>query len=269
MHDTRRRRIHRAFFCSRRRWLATTDAHPLEKSCRLRHGGRTSPTDLPASLLLHSMSAPRLRLTYYPFGGLAAVPRLCLVQGNIEFEDARMTGEELEAAMEADKKRFPNATVPVLEIDGGRVVLSQSMPITFYCARLAGLFPTDPLQIADAEEVQAQVLDFFQALYATVGKEGDELKKAREEWAAGPGAAHLRRLDQIWERGSAEGPYLHGDRVGVSDLTAFALIGHVRAGHLDHIPDDLFDACPRLKAAAAAVAGLPAVKEFVTKHPAL
>jgi glutathione S-transferase len=230
----------------------------------------TSPTALPASLSSFTvMSAPRLRLTYYPFGGLAAVPRLCLVLGNIEFEDARMTGEELEAAMEADKKRFPNATVPVLEIDDGRVVLSQSMPITFYCARVAGLFPTDPLQIADAEEVQAQVLDFFQALYATVGPEGDALKQAREEWAAGPGGAHLRRLDQIWERGSAEGPYLHGDRVGVSDLTAFALIGHVRSGHLDHIPEDLFDACPRFKAAAAAVAGLPAVKEFVTKHPAL
>jgi glutathione S-transferase len=215
------------------------------------------------------MSAPRLRLTYYPFGGRAAVARLCLLMGKVDFEDVRMTGEELEAAMEADTKRFPNATVPVLEIDDGRVVLSQTLPITFYCARLAGIFPTDPLQIADEEEVQAQVLDFFESVYATAGKEGDALKKAREEWAAGPGRAHLRRLDQIWERSSVKGPLLRGDCVSVADLTAFTVVVHLRAGFLDHIPEDLFDACPRFKAAAAAVAELPAVKEFVTKHAAL
>jgi glutathione S-transferase len=216
------------------------------------------------------MSLP-LRLTYYPFGGRAAVARLCLAIGNIPFEDVRMNGVELDAAMAADKKRFPNGTVPVLEIDGGRVVLSQTLPIAFYCARVAGLFPTDPLQIANEEEVQAQVLDFFETLYATVGKaETDEgIKKVRQEWASGAGGAKLRRLNEIFERGSPEGPFLHGTQVGAADLTTFAMTGHVRSGHWDHIPDDLFEVYPRLKATTAAVAALPAVKDFMAKHPGL
>lgn len=213
-------------------------------------------------------SAPQLRLTYYPFGGRAAVARLCLAHGGIDFEDVRMPGEALDEAMR-DTARFPLATVPVLEIDGGKVVLSQSDAISSYCARLAGLYPSDPLQAADVEEIQAQLEDFFQSLYATVGKEGDALKQAREEWLENTGKKHLKRLDDIFARGSADGPFLHGAKPAKGDFAIFSTSGHLASGQLDYIPKDLIAGYPRLSQAVGAVAQLPSVQAFLAKNPYL
>ena len=80
-------------------------------------------------------AANQLRLTYLPYGGLAAVARLILNHAGIAFEDVRIPGDEIEKVIAEDPKRFPMATVPVLEIDGGKVVLSQTGAITNYCAR--------------------------------------------------------------------------------------------------------------------------------------
>ena len=96
---------------------------------------RSAPS--PSAGTYPSPGPPKLKLTYLNIKGIAEPIRLALHIAGIEFEDERITYEQIAERREAGA--LPNGQVPILEIDG--VVYSQSAALLRWAGRLAGLLP--------------------------------------------------------------------------------------------------------------------------------
>ena len=98
-----------------------------------------------------SLSQPKqLKITYFNIQGPAEPARLALVIGGVAFEDERLNRDEMMALREAGK--LPWGQLPLCTVDGS-TVFAQSPAIATYCAKLAGLYPEDPIAAARVDEI--------------------------------------------------------------------------------------------------------------------
>lgn len=77
---------------------------------------------------------------------------MCARAAGVPFTDTRLTFPEWGAIKEEGKT--PLGQLPVLSIEGSGD-FCQSIPISKYCAQIAGLYPTTPLEQLKADEVVA------------------------------------------------------------------------------------------------------------------
>jgi glutathione S-transferase len=210
-----------------------------------------------------------LKLYYYPTGGRAGFIRLILNHADIPFEDVRIPGEDMDKEMDAHPKRFPMRTVPTLELEDGKTVLSQSYAIALYAAQRGNLLPTNATALALTHDMVFQSLDLFESVFHTMGKKDEELKQAREEWIANVATPSLKRIEALYESQSKDGPFFIGKQVTLVDFLAHAIVGFFKTFDLDYVPKTLVDAYPRVLKAAGAVKELDSVKTFTAKHPEL
>ncbi len=176
---------------------------------------------------------PTLKLTYFDMhGGRGEAARLALFIGGIPFEDRRVPFGEWGAM----KPQTPYGAIPILEVDGE--VIAHSNGINRFVGKLAGLYPTDPLQAALCDEAMGVVEDIAVPIVATFGiSDPAELKSTREALVDGPLSFYLDRLaKRLAKRG---GQYFADGRLTVADLKVFVWIRHLRSGNLDHVPADL------------------------------
>jgi len=97
---------------------------------------------------------PSIKLTYFPIQGPAEPSRLALTISGIPFEDVRVDRDTMLKLREDGKLSQPGVAgtqLPQLEVDGK--ILQQSQAIATYCAKLAGLYPSDPWEAAKVDEV--------------------------------------------------------------------------------------------------------------------
>lgn len=176
----------------------------------------------------------KLRLHYFDMhGGRGEVARLVLSTAGIEFEDIRIPFPEWPAA----KPDTPFGVIPVLEVDGYK--LSQSNTINRYVGKLAGLYPSDPLEAAYCDEVMDAVEDVAVKVTATFGMDEQAKKAARTELTAGLLPRYFGRLaSMLEERGTG---FFAGDSLTVADLKVFLSVRNVKSGNLDYIPASLVD----------------------------
>jgi glutathione S-transferase len=210
-----------------------------------------------------------LKLYYFPAGGRAGFIRLMLNHADIPFEDVRIPGEDVDKEMDAHPNRFPMRTLPTLELEDGKTVLSQSNAIAYYVARRANLLPTNATALTLTDEIIFQNVDLLEGLVKTMGKKDEELKKAREEWIANVATPSFARYEAIYESLSKEGPFLIGKQVTLADFVVFAIWGFLKNADLDHVPKDFTDKYSRVTKAATSVVQLESVQAFMKKHPQL
>ena len=99
---------------------------------------------------------PDYKLTYFDIDGGRAEPiRIAFHAAGIPFEDNRISFAEF--GEQRAGIRF--TAVPVLEIDGAQV--TQSNALSRYVGKLAGLYPTDPLQALYCDEVLGAMEDLI------------------------------------------------------------------------------------------------------------
>lgn len=176
---------------------------------------------------------PHLKLTYFDMhGGRGEPARLAMYVGGVEFDDDRISFREF-----GDRRRsFPFDRVPKLEIDG--VELSQCNAINRYVGKLAGLYPTDPLQAAYCDEAMDAVEDVLSQVIATFPiQEEDEKRAAREALAKGPITVYLKQLEAMLA--SRGGEYFADGRLTVADLKVMVWVRSLRNGTLDYVSTDL------------------------------
>jgi glutathione S-transferase len=176
---------------------------------------------------------PKLTLTYFDIhGGRAEPARLALYLGGVDFEDHRISFKEFGA----NRASYPFRRVPVLQIDD--VELSQCNSISRYVGKLAGLYPSDPLQAAYCDEAMDAVEDIVSQQVATMSIEDEaEKKAAREVLAEGPIALYLQGLEAMLE--ARGGDYFADGRLTVADLKVMVWVRGLHAGVLDYVPADL------------------------------
>ena len=173
-----------------------------------------------------------LKLHYFDFhGGRGEVARLVMALGDIPFEDIRIPIAEWPAVRDS----MPLHALPVLEVDGERI--TQSNSINRFLGRMANLYPEDPLEALRCDEIMDAVEDAVTMVVATFRIEDkEELKAAREAFAAGPLTLYLTRLDEVLV---GRGDYFADGRLTIADLKVFVWLRSLTAGILDYIPADL------------------------------
>lgn len=198
-----------------------------------------------------------LKLTYFDIrGGRGEPARLAMHVGGIAFEDDRITFRQFGER----RSNFPFARIPLLEIDG--IKLSQGNAINRYVGRLAGLYPTDPLQAAFCDEVLDAVEDIVSKVVTTFSMTDEaEKKAARKALADGPIIVYLQQLQALLA--SRGGEYFADGRLTIADLKVLVWIRDLRSGTLDHIPRDLPDkVAPLLVEHLARIESTPKVREY-------
>ena len=107
--------------------------------------------------------------------------------GGVPFEDNRVKPADFPAL----RSELPFGALPVLEVDGK--LFAQSNGINRYVGKLAGLYPTDPLEAAFCDEAMDAVEDAGARIGPSMRiKDEAEKKKVRQEMADGPLTLFLR-----------------------------------------------------------------------------
>ena len=200
---------------------------------------------------------PNLKLTYFDIhGGRGEPARLALFIGGVAFEDDRISFREFGAK----RGGYPFKRVPVLQV--GDVELSQCNSINRYVGKLAGLYPSDPLQAAYCDEAMDAVEDIVSQGVVTMQMEDEaEKKAAREALASGPIPLYLERLQEMLE--ARGGEYFADGKLTVADLKVMVWVRSLRSGILDHVPADLPDRhAPKLVEHLERVLAEPKVAEY-------
>jgi len=129
--------------------------------------------------------------------------------------------------MKAEGKA-PLGQLPLLEVEGE--TFCQSVPISKYAAKLAGLYPAEPLAALRADEVVAVVDEVWNKMGAT--PKDEKARVAYAEEVAPKYLAHLaKRL--------GAGPFFFGAAEPQwADLWVYEYVRFATNGFFDHIPKD-------------------------------
>lgn len=205
---------------------------------------------------------PQLKLNYFDFhGGRGEPARLALHLGGIAFEDNRLSFP----AFGEFRKQAPFGQVPTLEVDG--VQVTQCDSILRYAGKLAGLYPTDPVQALLCDEVMYVVEEASVRIGPTFRMTGEEQKAARLALVNGSMPVYLAWLQaQLQAHG---GEFFADNRLTVADLKVFVDVRGLNSGRLDHVPTDLVErVAPALNAHMNRVANLPGVQAYYAQFAA-
>ncbi|GIL57255.1 hypothetical protein Vafri_12500 [Volvox africanus] len=199
------------------------------------------------------------KIHYFPVPGRAEVARLILSIGGIPYEDVHYT----HATFPEAKPKMPFGQVPVLEFPDGKL-LAQSGAINRYTAKLAGLYPEDPLKAARADEADFLLVDFMDLFSPTWFLPREEKIKAQQEILAGKGKDKLGFLSKLL--GNLGEGYVAGDKLSFVDLTIFSTLSSLVSGMYEGVPTTLLGEYPALKAFRNKIANEPGVKAFYEKN---
>ncbi len=205
---------------------------------------------------------PQLKLNYFDFhGGRAEPVRIALHMGGIAFEDHRFAFPEFAEV----RKSTPFGQVPTLQVDG--VHVTQCDSIIRYAGKLAGLYPTDPLQALLCDEVMYVVEEASVRIGPTFRMTGEEQKAARLALVNGSMPVYLAWLQaQLLAHG---GEYFADQRLTVADLKVFVDVHGLNSGRMDHVPTDLVArVAPALNTHADRVANHPGVLAYYAQFAA-
>ncbi|CEG48312.1 glutathione s [Plasmopara halstedii] len=204
---------------------------------------------------------PKLKLTYMPHPGRAEAIRLALHIGGIDFEDERITREELVAR----KPSLPFHQLPVLEVDGE--IVAQSLAILRYAGKLSGLYPmTTPLAAYRVDELFSIIDEMFNnLLWGASYREKDSEKQLamRANLSTSIVPKTLGFLEKVISRN--KGSYATGAHLTVADLAIYGVLLGFKAG-IPGFPKTIADSYENLQRVFKLVAEHPKVIEWNSSH---
>ena len=202
---------------------------------------------------------------YFHGRGIGEPIRLLLTVGEIAFTDRRYSVDEF-ANMTAFKAQLPFGQMPALEVDG--VFLGQTDSIARLAARLAGLYPSDPIEAARSDmivvhqaEIQSALAKMsFDGVPGTPGMKmvpQEERQKRIAAWLETTLPGALLRLEKL----SPESCMV-GSQLSWADICVFN-----RLNQLFDIDADVLRAdFPKLRAVYERVDTLPQIQAWIQAH---
>ena len=196
-------------------------------------------------------------LSYFDIPGRAELTRLVLSYGKIDFEDKRYSfATYFEQKNQLD---LPFGQLPTLNINGK--TYGQSLAIARYAAKLAGLYPQDPLVALETDALVDTILEVFNAVIDVVFIEKDEQRRS-EKWLKINTELMPAKLSAIEKR--VVGPYFTGNQVTFADIYLLDLVQNILLAHADHIKFDLSE-YPKLEVIVDALRQSPQLQSYLSK----
>ena len=202
---------------------------------------------------------------YFHGRGIGEPIRLLLTVGEIAFTDRRYSVDEF-ANMTAFKAQLPFGQMPALEVDG--VFLGQTDSIARLAARLAGLYPSDPIEAARSDmivvhqaEIQSALAKMsFDGVPGTPGMKmvpQEERQKRIAAWLETTLPGALLRLEKLSQESC-----MVGSQFSWADICVFNRLNQL----LDLNADVLRADFPKLRAVYERVDTLPQIQAWIQAH---
>uniref|UniRef100_A0A7S4R6U5 GST N-terminal domain-containing protein n=1 Tax=Alexandrium monilatum TaxID=311494 RepID=A0A7S4R6U5_9DINO len=211
------------------------------------------------------VATPQLKLIYLDHHyWRAECVRLALYLGDVPFEDARMSYEEMYGSGALHFGTFPALVV------GGKGVLNQTQAIAAYAGKLTGFYPKDPFLQAKADEAIDGLTDISDLVTDTM-QERDPQRKIqwRQHLISSKGRMFmlLSGLEALCVQNGSNG-HIAGDGWTVSDFAVWRAVGWLSSGVIDGIPPTYMqNTFPGLWQVHKAVDMLPKVGQWKAAHP--
>jgi len=190
-------------------------------------------------------------LTYFNGRGRAELTRLVFAEGNIEYEDRRVSSEGHSGLK--TQGVLPFGQLPILEHNG--VTLAQSHTVARYAARLGGLYGKDALEGAKIDMLVDGMIDLGGAIFAA---KTDEQKEVLKKETLPLWFGHFEKI----LKSNAPNKVFVGDKTTLGDLAVFRVTDDVLAQH----PDAL-NSFPNLKSHHDHIAASPRIAAWLKKRP--
>ncbi|KAE9354996.1 hypothetical protein PR003_g3079 [Phytophthora rubi] len=205
--------------------------------------------------------APKLKLTYMPHPGRGEYIRLAVFIGGVEFEDERISREELANHIPS----LPFDQLPVLEVDGE--VIAQSLVILRYAGTLSSLYPATDAVVAYRIDELFAILDDMSnfPLWGASFREKDTEKQLamRAELASGMMTKTLGFPESRIIKN--KGPYAAGPTLTVADFAIYGVLLGFKKGTFG-IPTTIADSYTNMQRVFEQVKEHPKVIEWDTTH---
>jgi glutathione S-transferase len=205
------------------------------------------------------------KLYYYDSIGRAEPTRLAFAIGGIGFKDVRLKADDFNGL------ELPIGTVPMLEITNfsGVRKVCESDAILRYVGKLAGLYPSAPLDALLVDEV----LQIAEELWTGNGglsgffAAADADKPAvLQKWGTTNAPVMFKALETKAEKNKESG-WMVGSEVTTADVTIAVLIEALRKGPLAAAVGSFVPPTPALDAVAAKVYANPKVVAYYAANP--
>nr|XP_054774140.1 S-crystallin SL11-like [Lytechinus pictus] len=204
---------------------------------------------------------PQYKLVYFNVRARAEISRYLFAQAGVEYEDCRLNSEEFEA-MKKDASKLPLGQLPVLVVDGERVI-PQSQAIARYLAKQFGMYGKNVNEETTVDVLTDCVADIFTKMIK-VSFEKDEAtkKELSKNFMEKDSVAILTFMETTLKKNGEGKGFFVGDKMTLADIAVFTL-----SEMLDNGFPGLMDKYPLLKDFAGRVRAQPKIAAWIAKRP--
>ena len=206
----------------------------------------------------------KLKLIYFdqPFWR-AEIARLCLFMSDIEFEDFRITNEDLSYLKQhgelSDGSVIPFRQLPVLVIEGESI--AQTGAIARICGKLGDMYPKDIIEAGKVDQVIDTVTDINVLINPSMHESDPAIKRQmRDDLSSDALPKYFGYLEKILEVNDSG--WFVGDEMTVADIAVWSMLGWIAQGVLDNIPSSLPKTFERLTRLYNEMSRMPKIQEW-------
>lgn len=194
----------------------------------------------------------KYELIYFDAAGRAEHIRICLAKAGVDWTDTRIKDFKEWPAI---KPTTPLGSVPVLKIDG--VSHCQSIALGRFAGKLAGWYPTDPLEALVVDEA----LDSLGEMMSKCprAKDQDEMKKLREEYQEGDFKKYAEFLEGLIQK---NGGTKFAKTDSIADLSLSFMVSSIESGDWTFFNPKIFESYPGIMATAKSMKENPDVVAY-------
>jgi len=183
-----------------------------------------------------------LKIIYFNFPfWRAEVARIPLYISNTKFEDKRITSEEFSYIKENGKMTdgtiIPFSQLPVLVIDGQSI--AQTGAIARICGKISGFYPESLVEAGKVDQIIDTATDINMLMRPSMREQDPEKKKLmRQELSKNDLPKYFGFLENLLKD---ENIWFAENRMTIADIAIWRLMGWLKSGVIDDIPQDITD----------------------------
>jgi len=183
-----------------------------------------------------------LKIIYFNFPfWRAEVARIPLYISNTKFEDKRITSEEFSYIKENGKMTdgtiIPFSQLPVLVIDGQSI--AQTGAIARICGKISGFYPDSLIEAGKVDQIIDTATDINMLMRPSMREQDPEKKKLmRQELSKNDLPKYFGFLENLLKD---EKIWFAENRMTIADIAIWRLMGWLKSGVIDDIPQDITD----------------------------
>ena len=183
-----------------------------------------------------------LKIIYFNFPfWRAEVARIPLYISNTKFADKRITSEEFSYIKENGKMTdgtiIPFSQLPVLVIDGQSI--AQTGAIARICGKISGFYPDSLVEAGKVDQIIDTATDINMLMRPSM-REQDPIKKKlmRQELSKNDLPKYFGFLEDLLRE---ENIWFSNNKMTIADIAIWRLMGWLKSGVIDDIPQDITD----------------------------